>query len=628
MIAFFNHSRRSKKLFSFLFLFIFLLETTSVSAIGVNIIPTDPIPPVPIADSALRTKEYAITVGGITLPGINLDTIALLLMRMVVNRLSNYTVSWINSGFKNREGNVGFPLDLEKTLKNTADGIAGNLISQVTGSNALCSPFQANIKLALKANQNITATPNSSDLDKILGGGSVNGSCPLSTIIKNGNQGIKDFMDGDFIGGGGWDAWNVMTQDPTGNPYGSMFAVQAVVSSKSLSAVGIQSQQLDWAKGFLSTQDCIKKSPANDGTCTQWGPVKTPGSMVNDQLVKLFGSEVDQLNVASNFNQIVTALVGQLQAIIFKTEKGLFDPTNRTYTANGSGGSGLDASDFGTCSADKTFAITNKDTVTWTFSGGNDEYTTFEWAGTEFTSEMTTSTSSPKIKIIYTTEGRKTAKVTVTMQNPTGSFTPKLDANGNPVLDSNGDPVMVPTFNAPTKRTINCNNDVVASQYGPLKLYCEAVDPADPNTPLGRTIKPGTQILWNISISGGSGFLNKIDINEKDSFNMEGKNWLMKASEQNQLLFPTVTPQVLMTTFKLGTSLGPLYQFIGTPLPLVQTLNTNTNEKEINLSFVVTYQASGDWGLSFDRILDADKYVPVLDGASCSDKFTVDPDAP
>jgi hypothetical protein len=480
---------------------IFALDVTNFIGLVPGIANVAEGPPgVPTAEPVQRTKESCTTIPFIhKCIGPSLDHIALILLRIVVNKLGDYTVNFINNGFKS-QGGPGFAVDLEKSLLNASDAIAGDIINQATNG-AVCSPFQDQVRLALKANQNLN---NGRYSDKFVG------SCSLSQVSNN----IKGFMDGDFIGGGGWDAWYTMTQDPLGNPYSSMFTVQADIDSRIAKAVGLKKQQLDWSKGFLSTQKCliytvvindklervdaspsgVEELPAN-AECTKFAPVKTPGSVIEAQLTKVFGSKVDQLNVASNFNQIIVALASQLEAMIFNSAEGLFANSasnGGNYNANSSGGApgGIQ----GSCIGGPSPAVIG-DTVTWSFAGAGGNDTSYEWSGEGLPSGATT---SPSVSTSYQTGGTKTAQLTVTERTPTS-----FNASGTPI-----------TFTTKTL-VFQCSPPVKVSQWPPLSGTCfPTQDGVNINTvaryptgTFGNNLSILPTVTWRAVISGGSGQL-------------------------------------------------------------------------------------------------------------------------
>lgn len=263
---------------------------------------TDEVPPVPIADKALRAKEVGITVFGITLcaaPGLclTMDSLAIALAKIAIESILDDTINWINSGF---EGNPAFINDPEQYFTNIADGIAGDFIN---GSDLgfLCSPFQAQIRLALRQRQ--AQKPRF--------------QCTLTEVVEN----IEGFYDN--FAEGGWDGWFSLTQNDANNPYGAYLAAQIELDSRVARALGIQDKQLSWNSGFLSWSECIKKEDES-GECLKRGPVKTPGIVIQNQLESVLGTGLKQLELADEVDEVIAALFAQLlKSLVFNSKEGL-----------------------------------------------------------------------------------------------------------------------------------------------------------------------------------------------------------------------------------------------------------------------------------------------------------------
>jgi len=286
---------------------------------------TDTIPPVPVSDSAIRSKEVGITVFGFTIPGLAWDTLAIIAAKQIIEQVVDSTISWINSGF---EGNPAYVTNPGRYFGDIADGIAGGFIE---GSDLafLCSPFQAQIKLSLAR---VYTQPRQFQ-------------CTLTDVVEN----IEDFY-GDFSKGG-WDAWFSMTQNSTNNPYGAYLEAKLELDSRIANALNIKDKQLQWDSGFLAYSECLEENPgpfhpAHDegkaeGECLQRGETKTPGKVIESQLENVLGTGLKQLELADEFDELVGELVSQLlQQAVFGV-KGLFDSEpSEVSTGDGPPGAG------------------------------------------------------------------------------------------------------------------------------------------------------------------------------------------------------------------------------------------------------------------------------------------------
>ncbi len=531
-----------------------------------------PIPgdfnPVPVADKMIRAKETGITVFGVN-TGISIDGLAIIVLREIINELGDATIRWINDAFNDSPAGDGqaFAVDLEKVLKETGDAIAGNVINNLTGVN-LCGPFQGQVKIALteinKKNKNA---------------GNFDGMCPLSGIVGN----FDDFLNGGFIDNGGWDSWFKMTQNPMGNPYSSLLKIQGNIAYKVENETEIRKTQLEWGKGFFATAKCAPNKKV-DGKCIEFEPIKTPGTVIENQLEKTLNVEVDQLNIADEFDEVVTAIAGQLMGMIFNKTKGIFDSTNRNYT--GSSGSGGSNPNQGTCSPDVETALVNED-VTWTYTGATNSNTTFVWSGDD---NLTGTGSSATIA--YTTPGVKKASVTVTKKIPAGT-----------------DPVTgAPLFTVLPPVTFRCVPDVTILRFGPLAISCTLNDKSNMFVP-----PPGVR-TWTIKITGGSGQLAYVNIDEYKTLARPTSGPIKSAFEP--LMGITGLRVPFTNPYDYGTP------FIQTPpgvaLPAVPFDPANPiTTGGIILTAQVMYMIPGTKEFVFQDIWDVDPTVPALKDVKC-----------
>lgn len=259
------------------------------------------------SDSAWNTAQLAakeVGIGFWTPPGsvapvtvtgaqvgaqssLSADSLATIIFKPLIRNMTNSLVQWINNGF---EGSPLFVSDPEKFFIGVADRIAGSFIE---GSDLafLCSPFALDIRLALNLNYSARFR------DEI--------GCTLTDVIDNIEGFAEDFEQG------GWDGWFSMTQNSQNNPYGAYLSAQSELDIRLLSDLGVEGIQLDWGQGFLGFRDCIL-SNAETQECMEYGPTKTPGTVINTQLEDALGTDLAQFELADEFDEIVGALVGQL----------------------------------------------------------------------------------------------------------------------------------------------------------------------------------------------------------------------------------------------------------------------------------------------------------------------------
>ncbi len=275
------------------------IPVRSAHAVALVITQEQPTSPLFIASMTTIAKNNGVA------PIDWLDRMAILIARAAVRALTASIVSWINTGF---EGNPAFVSDIQGYFRDVADQALGEFIAG-TEFAFLCKPFQANIRLALI--QQFAKKPKP--------------ICRLSSISKN----IDQFISGNFYDGG-WKSWFVLTTDPYGNEYSSFVNSSLQVQARILTAQGTKKAELDFGRGFLSLSECrdvyesgevdvsygttvAGESIGNTAsglnrTCS----IVTPGTAIENQLTNVVGSDLRQLELASSFNQILDALMGQL----------------------------------------------------------------------------------------------------------------------------------------------------------------------------------------------------------------------------------------------------------------------------------------------------------------------------
>lgn len=284
------------------------------------------LPSVPTSDKLQDVKEvkqcYSIFGKPVCFPG--LDKIAITIAKAYIERMVDSTVEWINNGF---DGNPAYVTDPKQYFLDIADGLGGEFIMGTgvgsTTLDFLCSPFRANIKLSLQ--QNFQKAPDF--------------QCRISGIKGN----IEDFYH-DFTNGG-LESWFSITQNWSNQPYGAYVNAQIELDKRVAEAIGVQNKELSWSGGFLSFKQCISKD--NNGKCIAYGPTKTPGTVIENQLEGVLGSGLKQLELADEFDELIGALLGQLLKETIFNEKGLFgnkykvsetQPINPTTNPNAPGG--------------------------------------------------------------------------------------------------------------------------------------------------------------------------------------------------------------------------------------------------------------------------------------------------
>ncbi len=268
--------------------------------------------------SAPQTTHAQYTDIANALKEYGLDTVAYVAAKTVTRKLTQKTVNWINSGFK---GNPGYITDPGKFFLDAGDNLASQFLSQA-GVNKLCSPFKAEVRLAIAKNY--------------INDDNNNFSCTLSILQNNYDAFTQDFTQG------GWQGWFEITQNQENNPYGAYLAARNRLSI----AVAVDGQrkqkEINLGGGFLSLKRCPRGAqtftdPVSQATiCSVEEETVTPGGVISDQIKETLGTKWGELVSADEFNEIVTALVSQLIEQVAGKASGLFGASERP--APGTGG--------------------------------------------------------------------------------------------------------------------------------------------------------------------------------------------------------------------------------------------------------------------------------------------------
>lgn len=249
-----------------------LVDSLIGSVTGSSILNT-----VPVNQPTQDTKEFT------------LDCVARAIAQAVIQGMTQSLVGWINNGFQ------GAPLFLDDPLAFFAsieDDVTGALIEEL-GLGDLCSISGPQIRLALE----LSGTRRTFNQRY---------HCSLREAVGNISGIFNDFSHAsldDFV--------DVYVYEQN-NPFDLYLAAKEERDRR----IGLQkntySDLLNWGDGFL---------PLIDAT----GRITLPGKIIEEQLATTLGSEVRQLELADEINEVVAALVKALVNKVFSAAGGLLN---------------------------------------------------------------------------------------------------------------------------------------------------------------------------------------------------------------------------------------------------------------------------------------------------------------
>ncbi len=314
----------------------FLLVLSIV--LGIAYMPREKTPK---AEAILGLGDITVTVNEVVRAII--DGVAMSIAQRMIDEMVNSTIDWAQSGF---DGSPAFVESPGGFVGDIANQEAGRYINELAGAN-LCSPFRPQIVLSLG--------------DYYRGRLGLNNTyeCTFTDVTSN----MQAFLDGDFSQGG-WDSWFQLTQNPANNPYEVYLAAQTELDAKIASKVNTEIKKLDWAGGFKSSQECEEYNsyvpdddyigpetddlnpppidsslPGNPGMklkdplkgpneCIRQGKIKTPGTIIKDQLNNVLPSGLEKLISVEHIEGLVSALAtGLLNRYVFSSQ-GLTSPSS------------------------------------------------------------------------------------------------------------------------------------------------------------------------------------------------------------------------------------------------------------------------------------------------------------
>jgi len=196
------------------------------------------------------------------------------IIKEIVHQLTNSIIAWINNGF---EGSPTFISNPEGFFGDIADQTLG-LFIEGAGLDFLCTPFKLDIQLQLRRTYRRDTRV----------------YCTPSRIAQ-----VQGFVDKPFSEVG-WGGWLELTQNEENNVYGSWNRANTDLNDAVNYRINSKLNELAWGNGFLSVRD------------PETNQINTPGSIIVRQADRALGSNLEELQLADEFDDIINALINQL----------------------------------------------------------------------------------------------------------------------------------------------------------------------------------------------------------------------------------------------------------------------------------------------------------------------------
>jgi hypothetical protein len=263
------------------------------------------------------------TVGGTSPVMLGVAKAGRIAIKRLLREVTKSIVTWIDNGF---EGNPAFITNTDQFLRDTADIAIGDMLMG-TDLEFLCDPFKIQVKLAL----GLQYRPFNEQI-----------KCSFTDALGNVNNAMNTFLEGDFIGGGGWDSWLQMTTVPQNNQMGAMLLAQSELDARIETSQSQATLEASWGNGFMSWNECTDSngvvttgSNSRDVVTTSVGTasstavrtitdspqttsadkkcvIKTPGKEIVEQLGWAQSSSIREFELADDLDAIIGALVNQV----------------------------------------------------------------------------------------------------------------------------------------------------------------------------------------------------------------------------------------------------------------------------------------------------------------------------
>ncbi len=233
------------------------------------------------------------------------DAIAKQTAKILIRELSHSIITWIQNGF---DGRPLFIEDPAQFFENAGDIASGVFLQNIFGQDAqlLCEPFRLSIQISLFSVTH-EALP----------------TCTVSKIIANVQQMYENFSVG------GWQSLISISSNVNNNAFGQILVTWDGLAAAITKKVADTRGKVLLDKGFDVPGVCIGgwqrveniaggeaaaglegRGAKGEMVCKNWGR-GTPGAAIESSLINVFGETFQDLGVADEINEIISALINQ-----------------------------------------------------------------------------------------------------------------------------------------------------------------------------------------------------------------------------------------------------------------------------------------------------------------------------
>ena len=258
------------------------------------LVPVTDIPALAVLNAiAVATGGTAVSTGSLWTKEYILDAIAWGIGRILIHALGQSVVNWIRTG-----GTKGGPLfveDFGEHFRRELDNAAGVFLEEFfrqlkVNPGFLCSPFHIQLGNLL----NTSLLRNRQTFFR-------RASCTLTDIVQN----VQNFEVN--FNAGGWNAFNALLE-PNNSIMGMYLASLDEADRRQMDAFLKASYEITTSRGLLAWKFCDKTPEGREINCK----IKTPGTVVADQLKDVISDQQTRLVIADEINEIVVAAIEQL----------------------------------------------------------------------------------------------------------------------------------------------------------------------------------------------------------------------------------------------------------------------------------------------------------------------------